>query len=119
MGVFQADLVLEGGGTKGIAFAGAVCRFQREVELQWGAGSSAGGLVAALVAAGLPRRRAARPDIRVPVPQLPQPDLLDRVPLIGPWSPILWERGVYDTGFVRDEIARLLAERGWRATRRV
>lgn len=76
MGVFQADLVLEGGGTKGIAFAGAVCRFQREVELQWGAGSSAGGLVAALVAAGYHGDELRDLIFAFPFPSCPSPTCL-------------------------------------------
>ena len=114
MGAFQADLVLEGGGTKGIGLVGAVCRFQRDVEVQRVAGSSAGGLVAALVAAGFHGDQLRDLMFAFPFPKVPQPDLLDRVPLIGPWLSILWERGVYDTGFVRDEVARLLAARGVR-----
>src|SRR6476619_468782 len=114
MGAFEADLVLEGGGTKGIGLVGAVCRFQRDVEVQRVAGSSAGGLVAALVAAGYHGDELRDLMFAFPFPKVPQPDLLDRVPVIGPWLSILWERGVYDTGFVRDEIARLLAERGVR-----
>ena len=52
MAAFEADLVLEGGGSKGIGLVGATCRLQVDVGIKRVAGSSAGALVAALVAAG-------------------------------------------------------------------
>ena len=114
MTAFQADLVLEGGGTKGIGLVGAVCRLQREIELQRVAGSSAGALVAALVAAGYHGDELRDLMFAFPFAKVPHPDWLDRVPVIGPPLSLLWERGVYETGFLRDETARLLAERGVR-----
>lgn len=57
----RADVVLEGGGAKGVALAGAVAGLlDRGVEVQRIAGTSAGAIVAALVAAGLPGDRLAR-----------------------------------------------------------
>jgi NTE family protein len=50
----RADLVLEGGGVRGVALAGAVAGLHgRGVQVQRVAGTSAGAIVAALVAAGL------------------------------------------------------------------
>ena len=112
MTAFEADLVLEGGGSKGIGLVGATCRLQADVELKRVAGSSAGALVAALVAAGYEGDQLRDLMFAFPFPEVPQPDLLDRVPLVGPALSVLFERGVYETGFVRDETARLLAARG-------
>ena len=54
----RADVVLEGGGAKGVALAGAVAGLvDRGVQVQRVAGTSAGAIVAALVAAGLPTDR--------------------------------------------------------------
>jgi NTE family protein len=56
----RADVVLEGGGAKGVALAGAVAGLQaRGVEVQRVAGTSAGAIVASLVAAGIPGARLA------------------------------------------------------------
>jgi NTE family protein len=56
----RADVVLEGGGAKGVALAGAMAGLvERGVEVQRVAGTSAGAIVAALVAAGLPAERLA------------------------------------------------------------
>jgi NTE family protein len=51
----RADLVLEGGGARGLALGGAVAVLgERGVEFERVAGTSAGAIVGALVAAGLP-----------------------------------------------------------------
>lgn len=56
-----ADLVLEGGGVKGIALLGAVQRLMAGgYRFRRVAGSSAGAIVGALVAAGLPVERMPR-----------------------------------------------------------
>jgi NTE family protein len=57
----RADVVLEGGGAKGVALGGAVAGLlDRGVEVQRVAGTSAGAIVAALVAAGLPASELER-----------------------------------------------------------
>jgi NTE family protein len=54
----NADLVLEGGGVKGIALAGAVSMLEeRGYRFRRVAGTSAGSLVGCLVAAGIPGKR--------------------------------------------------------------
>jgi len=54
----NADLVLEGGGVKGIALAGAVAVLEeRGYRFHKVAGTSAGAIVGALVAAGAPGKR--------------------------------------------------------------
>lgn len=56
----QADLVLEGGGARGVALGGAVAALaDRGVASRRVAGTSAGAIVAALLAAGLPPAQVA------------------------------------------------------------
>ena len=51
----RADLVLEGGGVKGIALVGAISVLAKKgYEFHRVAGTSAGAIVGALVAAGMP-----------------------------------------------------------------
>ena len=58
-----ADLVLEGGGVKGIALVGAISVLEeRGYGFRRVAGTSAGAIVGALVAAGHARRRPERGD---------------------------------------------------------
>lgn len=111
----QADLVLEGGGAKGVALAGAAAqlhdagyRFQRI------AGTSVGALVGALLAAGMPpgelEALARRLDLITVAP-------LSRWSRFGRWgrkAAVLLERGVYDHAPLRRWLTRELARFGVR-----
>jgi NTE family protein len=111
----RSDLVLEGGGAKGVALAGAVAelhdagyRFQRI------AGTSVGALVGALLAAGMPvpelEATARRLDLARIAP-------LSRWSRFGRWgrkAAVLLERGVYDHAPMRRWLTRELARYGAR-----
>jgi NTE family protein len=107
-----ADLVLAGGGVKGIAHVGAIraleehgyTRFQRVV------GTSVGAIVGALVAAGMPASEIERHLLGFDFRKLQDPGLLDRVPLVGKPASMLLERGVYEGDAVRDWLDTLLVE---------
>lgn len=63
----KADLVLQGGGVKGIGLIGAVNKL-REVsypQIQRVAGTSAGAIVASLIAAGMPSQQMKDVMLRV------------------------------------------------------
>ncbi len=83
MGTLEpADLVLQGGGVKGLALAGAVTRMMDTYRFPRVAGTSAGAIVASLLAAGYDQAgiRTAMSDLnyrRVPDRRLP-------IPLVGP-----------------------------------
>ncbi len=111
----QADLVLEGGGAKGVALAGAAAqlhdsgyRFQRI------AGTSVGALVGALLAAGMPPGELEATARRL--------DLVEVAPLsrwsrLGPWArklAVLFEWGIYDHEPLRRWLTRELARFGVR-----
>ncbi len=111
----DADLVLEGGGAKGVALAGAAAqlydvgyRFQRI------AGTSVGALVGALLAAGMSptelEATARRLDLIAIAP-------LSRWSRLGRWgrqAAVLFERGVYDHAPLRRWLTRELARFGVR-----
>lgn len=111
----DADLVLEGGGAKGVALAGSAAqlhdagyRFQRI------AGTSVGALVGALLAAGMPptelEATARRLDLIAIAP-------LSRWSRLGRWgrqAAVLFERGVYDHAPLRRWLTRELARFGVR-----
>lgn len=111
----DADLVLEGGGAKGVALAGAAAelhdagyRFQRI------AGTSVGAIVGALLAAGMPpaelEAEARRLDLIAIAP-------LSRWSRFGRWgrkAAVLFELGVYDHGPLRRWLTRELARFGVR-----
>jgi NTE family protein len=107
----DADLVLEGGGMKGIGLGGAVAALMRAgYAFERVAGTSAGAIVGALVAAGISERALVAAMARLRYERVPDRGL--------PWIPVLSEgisllhsagayEGDYIRGFVRDELERL------------
>jgi NTE family protein len=115
----HADLVLEGGGVKGIAHVGAVtalaeagCTFPRA------AGSSAGAIVAALVAAlqraGEPLSRLEDVMRSVDYRRLRDRQGLGRLPLVGPGLALLTDDGLYSGRYLEDFLTGALGELGVR-----
>jgi len=81
----QADLVLSGGGVLGIGHAGAVSVLQaRGYRFPRIAGTSAGSIVGALLAAGISARRLRELVQTVDYGRFLDEGALDRVPLVGP-----------------------------------
>jgi NTE family protein len=97
-----ADVVLEGGGVKGIGLVGALARLDRDFRVERAAGTSVGALVAALVAAGVSGDEIRTTLLAFPFTEVPRKDALDRIPVVGPVASLLASRGVYETGFVRE-----------------
>lgn len=111
----QADLVLEGGGVKGIGLVGAVSelaeagyRFERV------AGTSAGALVGALIAAGAsPERLRALVD-DADYRSFADRSLLDHLPVVGPALSVVVEKGIFEGARIRRWVDDRLAELGMR-----
>lgn len=111
----DADLVLEGGGVKGVALVGAVQAFE-DAGYRWRriAGTSAGAVVGALVAAGYSAKELHDIMAENPLAQFRDPGLLDRVPLIGKALSIAFEKGIYEGKRLRTWLAGQLAAKGVR-----
>lgn len=127
----KADAVFEGGGVRGIAHAGALLKAEEKFGYEWQsvAGTSAGAIVAALVAAGY---RAS--EIRDIIWDLDFAKLMDKslgdrisqillaparlIPRIGrviPYLPsIVKDLGIYEGDFFQKLVAELLAVKGKR-----
>jgi NTE family protein len=110
----QADVVLEGGGVKGIGLAGAIARLDRDFQFERAAGTSAGAIIASLVAAGVTGDELRGALLEFPFMKAVDKDLLDWIPVAGPVASLLIERGVFETGFLRDWLAAELERRGIR-----
>ena len=95
-----ADAVFEGGGVKGIGLVGAVA-YAEEIGYRWVnlAGTSAGAIVAALIAAGYTGRELKEILNHLDYMRLRDTDLLDRVPLLGPLASLIIEKGIYEGDF--------------------
>jgi NTE family protein len=98
----QADLVLEGGGVKGIAHVGAITALAAAgYEFPRVAGASAGAIAAAFTAARVPPERmhelmTSGLDYR----KVPDPDWLGRVPMAGAPLAIVFEKGVFQGDYL-------------------
>ncbi len=115
----RVDLVCEGGGVRGIGLVGAVdalaeagYRFPRV------AGTSAGAIVASLVAAleaaGEPMTRLAEIMRTIDYRKLLDRSMIGRVPLIGGGLSLLLSDGVYRGDYLERLLAGLLADLGVR-----
>jgi NTE family protein len=108
----EADLVLEGGGIKGIGLGGAVralllagYRFERI------AGTSAGAIVGALLAAGADERGLAAAMERLQYARVPDRGL-PKIPLLGEAAGLLRRSGAYAGDYIRRFVADELAALG-------
>lgn len=101
-----ADLVLSGGGVKGIALAGAVAALNDAGYRSWRvSGTSAGALVGALVASGLVGEALTRVAMRLDYEKFADRVPLDRVPLLGAGLALLVNDGLYQGDYAREWIA--------------
>jgi NTE family protein len=106
-----ADLVFEGGGVKGIGLAGAYAAIEERKFVPKGvAGTSAGAITAALVAAGYSSAELHEILAKLPFEKFKDEGWLDRVPG-GKAASLLLEHGVYEGRFFQEWIAEKLAER--------
>jgi NTE family protein len=103
------DAVFEGGGVKGIGLAGAASVVEEHGYI-WSnlAGTSAGAIVASLLAAGYCGSELK--DIIGSVNYLKFKDLsgLSSLPVIGPLSGLIWEKGIYTGKYFETWLRQLL-----------
>lgn len=109
----MADLVLSGGGVKGIALAGAVAALTDAGYRPWRvSGTSAGAIVGALVAAGLTGDTLSETAMRMDYQRFADRVPLDKIPLVGTGLALLADDGLYRGDYAREWVARELAELG-------
>ncbi len=115
----RADLVLEGGGVKGIALVGAVTALDEAgYSFPRVAGSSAGAIVACLVAAltsaGEPVSRLTEVMRTVDYRKFRDTGGLGRLPVVGRALSLLVRDGLYDGRYLEDFLTGALGELGVR-----
>lgn len=111
----KVDAVFEGGGVKGIGLVGALT-VAEEKGYTWEnvAGTSAGAIVAALVAAGYTSGELKEIMEKLDYNDFKDPGLVDRIPLIGPILSLGFEKGIYEGDFFERWIRTLLQKKGVR-----
>lgn len=107
-----ADLVFEGGGVKGIGLAGAYAALeQRGYRPKSVAGTSAGAITAALVAAGYSSAELDEILLALPFAEFKDEGRLDRLPL-GRLASVLLEKGIYEGDYLERWMGELLEAKG-------
>jgi len=109
----KADAIFEGGGVKGIALAGALAAAE-ERGYHWVnvAGTSAGAIIAALVAAGYRAVEIKEVLRELDYRRFKDSSPLDRVPLVGPLLSLILEKGLYEGEFLERWLRDLLRQKG-------
>jgi NTE family protein len=108
-----ADLVFEGGGVKGIGLAGAYAALSEQgFEPKCVAGTSAGAITAALVAAGYSSAELDSILLKLPFADFKDPDWWDKAGSPGKLVSLIREKGIYEGKFFRDWISKLLEAKG-------
>jgi len=114
----KADLVLSGGGVKGIGLSGAVVALlEAGYAIQRVAGTSAGSVVGAILAAGadqLGPEDVERLTMALPYKKFLDPTRITGIPLLGPAWGVVTETGIYKGDFAHDWIRSELANLGVR-----
>ena len=110
----RADLVLEGGGVKGIAHLGAIhALHDRGITIYPRvAGTSAGSIVGALVAAGLAPDRMRKVMFDLDYRKVRDRSGLDRIPLVGRGLSLFLEDGIYEGAYIREFLGNVLHDAG-------
>jgi NTE family protein len=111
----QADLVLEGGGVKGIGLAGAYAVLKEHgFTVENVAGTSAGAITAAFIAANAPPEELKELVVTLDFRRFQDQGWEDKLPLIDRTASILLDLGIYEGKFFYEWIKGELEKRGIR-----
>lgn len=108
----KANAVFEGGGVKGIGMAGALTVASRYYDWAYVAGTSAGALIAALVAAGYTAEEIKELVFGIDYRRFLDPDALDMMPLLGPFLKLNCRLGIHQGTYIEDWIGENLKAKG-------
>jgi NTE family protein len=111
----KCDAVFEGGGVKGIGLAGAVAVTEAKgYEFVNIAGTSAGAIVAALVAAGYRAEELRAIMATLDYEKFKDPGWIDRIPVLGKAISLGIEKGIYEGEYFEDWMRQQLQKKGKR-----
>jgi NTE family protein len=105
----KADAVFEGGGVRGIAFVGAI-QAMEEGDVEWErlAGTSAGSIIAALLACGYKSYEIREMLRDIDYSKLRGRTILNRIPIIGSFIELLIHLGFYKNDYIEAWMDSLL-----------
>jgi NTE family protein len=109
----KADAVFEGGGARGIAFVGAIQAMEEEkVEWQRIAGTSAGAVIAALLASGYKSYEIRQHLSELDFSKLRGRTIMNRIPVLGSLLELMFNLGIYKNDYLETWLDLLLSEKG-------
>ncbi|QBQ04207.1 patatin-like phospholipase family protein [Sporosarcina pasteurii] len=109
----KADAVFEGGGARGIAFIGAIQAMEEE-NVKWErlAGTSAGALIAALLASGYKSHEIMERVSKIEFSKFRGKTILNRIPVFGALLELMINLGIYKNDYLESWVDSLLSEKG-------
>src|SRR5262245_29888988 len=111
----KCDAVFEGGGVKGIGLVGAVAVTEAKgYDFVNVAGTSAGAIVAALVAAGYRAEELRAIMATLDYGKFKDPGWIDRIPVLGKAMSLGIEKGIYEGEYFEDWMRQQLQKKGKR-----
>jgi NTE family protein len=109
----KADAVFEGGGARGIAFIGAIQAMEEEkVEWQGLAGTSAGAVIATLLASGYKSYEIRDRLSELDFSKLRGRTFMNRIPIFGIFLELMIHLGIYKNDYLETWVDSLLSEKG-------
>lgn len=108
-----ADAVFEGGGVKGIGIVGALCCLEEKgYKWQRFAGTSAGAMIAALLAVGYCGSEIKRILLKTDYRMLIDKSRVQSIPVLGKPLGFIFEKAIYDGKYLEDWIEHMLRAKG-------
>ncbi|MBP1933625.1 patatin-like phospholipase family protein [Ammoniphilus resinae] len=109
----RVNAIFEGGGIRGLAFLGAIEQMEA-FGYEWGqlAGTSAGSIMATLLAAGYKGKEITERLLQFPFNQIEKKTGIGKFPLFGPWLCLAFHNGLYNPIILEQWIHQLLREKG-------
>lgn len=109
----NADLVCEGGGVKGIALVGAICRLEKEgYTFQKLAGTSAGAIIASLLAVGYSGKELVEILFGVDFKTFMDKNKLTSIPIVGSIASLIKSKGLYSGNTIENFLEEKLKAKG-------
>ena len=113
MCLLKIDAVFEGGGMRGIGIVGAINYMESAgYEFARVAGSSAGAVIAALIAAGYNSRQIRKMLVEINFLKFMDKDKIQRLPVLGKPLGIIKEKGLYSGDYLENFMDNLLQHKG-------
>lgn len=110
----KADAVFEGGGVKGASLAGALYYAEKEMKAEWQnvAGTSAGAIMAALVASGCSAAEIKDIVFGLDFSLFKDEGFIDHFSYPGKLLSIIFEKGIYEGNYIERFIGEQLLKKG-------